>query len=44
HIMIPMAGMVQSLTVSVAAAVLPYEAHCQREASGFYEHPGCACA
>lgn len=39
HIMIPMSGMVQSLNVSVAAAVILYEAQRQREAAGLYEHP-----
>lgn len=42
HIMIPMSGMVQSLNVSVAAAVILYEAQRQREAAGLYEHPRCA--
>ncbi len=41
HIMIPMSGMVQSLNVSVAAAVILYEAQRQREAAGLYEHPRC---
>ncbi|EPS4549395.1 tRNA (guanosine(18)-2'-O)-methyltransferase TrmH [Morganella morganii] len=44
HIMIPMSGMVQSLNVSVAAAVILYEAQRQREAAGLYEHPPCALA
>ncbi|HHW8958887.1 tRNA (guanosine(18)-2'-O)-methyltransferase TrmH [Morganella morganii] len=44
HIMIPMSGMVQSLNVSVAAAVILYEAQRQREAAGLYEHPRCALA
>ncbi|QXO65601.1 tRNA (guanosine(18)-2'-O)-methyltransferase TrmH [Morganella morganii] len=44
HIMIPMSGMVQSLNVSVAAAVILYEAQRQREAAGLYEHPSCALA
>ncbi|OBU03482.1 tRNA (guanosine(18)-2'-O)-methyltransferase TrmH [Morganella psychrotolerans] len=42
HIMIPMSGMVQSLNVSVAAAVILYEAQRQREAAGLYTHPRCA--
>jgi tRNA (guanosine-2'-O-)-methyltransferase len=37
---IPMAGMVQSLNVSVATALLLYEAQRQREAAGFYAPPG----
>ncbi|MCF2856786.1 tRNA (guanosine(18)-2'-O)-methyltransferase TrmH [Pseudoalteromonas sp. SMS1] len=37
HIVIPMAGMVQSLNVSVAAALILYEAQRQREAAGMYE-------
>ncbi|EKJ0151575.1 TPA: tRNA (guanosine(18)-2'-O)-methyltransferase TrmH [Morganella morganii] len=44
HIMIPMSGMVQSLNVSVAAAVILYEAQRQREAAGLYEHPRSALA
>jgi tRNA (guanosine-2'-O-)-methyltransferase len=36
---IPMAGMVQSLNVSVAAAVCLYEAFRQREAAGAYRAP-----
>lgn len=36
---IPMQGMVQSLNVSVAAAVILYEAYRQRNAAGFYSHP-----
>ncbi|HHZ8503937.1 TPA: tRNA (guanosine(18)-2'-O)-methyltransferase TrmH [Morganella morganii] len=44
HIMIPMSGMVQSLNVSVAAAVILYEAQRQREAAGLYEHPRCTLA
>ena len=36
---IPMQGMVQSLNVSVAAAVILYEAFRQREAAGCYAHP-----
>ena len=37
HILIPMLGMVQSLNVSVAAAIILYEAQRQRELAGFYE-------
>ena len=37
HVMIPMTGMVASLNVSVAAAILLYEARRQREAAGLYE-------
>ena len=36
HIVIPMHGMTQSLNVSVAAAVILYEAQRQREAAGLY--------
>ena len=36
-IMIPMMGMVQSLNVSVASAVIMYEAQRQREAAGMYD-------
>jgi tRNA (guanosine-2'-O-)-methyltransferase len=36
---IPMQGMVQSLNVSVAAAVILYEAYRQRNAAGFYSNP-----
>ena len=36
---IPMQGMVQSLNVSVAAAVILYEAHSQRRRAGMLEHP-----
>ncbi len=36
HVMIPMMGMVESLNVSVAAAVILYEAQRQREAAGLY--------
>jgi tRNA (guanosine-2'-O-)-methyltransferase len=39
HIVIPMLGMVQSLNVSVAAAVILFEAQRQRLAAGFYDHP-----
>lgn len=37
HIVIPMEGMVQSLNVSVAAALILYEAQRQREAAGCYQ-------
>lgn len=37
HVIIPMLGMVQSLNVSVAAAVILFEAQRQRLAAGFYE-------
>lgn len=37
-IMIPMLGMVQSLNVSVASAVILYEAQRQREAAGMYDN------
>jgi tRNA (guanosine-2'-O-)-methyltransferase len=37
HVTIPMSGVVQSLNVSVAAALLLYEARRQREAAGMYE-------
>lgn len=37
HVVIPMAGMVQSLNVSVAAALLLYEAQRQRESAGMYQ-------
>lgn len=36
HVVIPMSGMVHSLNVSVASALLLYEAMRQREASGMY--------
>lgn len=36
---IPMAGMAASLNVSVAAAVLLFEAKRQRDAEGFYDEP-----
>ncbi|WP_281347169.1 TrmH family RNA methyltransferase [Thermosulfurimonas marina] len=39
RIMIPMVGMVRSLNVSVATAVILYEAFRQREAAGLYERP-----
>lgn len=37
-IVVPMVGMVQSLNVSVAAAVILYEAQRQREQAGMYAH------
>ncbi len=37
HIIIPMMGMVQSLNVSVAAAVILFEAQRQRLAAGLYD-------
>lgn len=37
HILIPMLGMVQSLNVSVASAIILYEAQRQREKAGFYK-------
>lgn len=39
HIVIPMLGMVQSLNVSVAAAVVLFEAQRQRREAGFYAAP-----
>ncbi len=36
HVLIPMMGMVQSLNVSVASAIILYEAQRQREAEGLY--------
>lgn len=39
HIIIPMLGMVQSLNVSVAAAVILFEAQRQRLAAGLYAAP-----
>jgi len=39
RIVIPMHGMVQSLNVSVAAALILYEAERQRKAAGFYDRP-----
>ncbi|MBN1484830.1 MAG: RNA methyltransferase [Chloroflexia bacterium] len=38
-IYIPMRGMVQSVNVSVAAAMLLYEAQRQRQEAGFYDRP-----
>lgn len=37
HILVPMLGMVQSLNVSVASAIILYEAQRQREQAGFYD-------
>jgi tRNA (guanosine-2'-O-)-methyltransferase len=39
HIMVPMVGMVQSLNVSVATAVILFEAQRQRRAKGMYDSP-----
>jgi tRNA (guanosine-2'-O-)-methyltransferase len=39
HIIIPMLGMVKSLNVSVAAAVILFEAQRQRLEAGMYERP-----
>lgn len=39
HVVIPMLGMVQSLNVSVAAAVILFEAQRQRLGAGFYDQP-----
>ncbi|CAN5779339.1 tRNA (guanosine(18)-2'-O)-methyltransferase TrmH [soil metagenome] len=39
HIIIPMLGMVQSLNVSVATAVVLFEAQRQRRAAGLYDAP-----
>lgn len=39
HVIIPMLGMVQSLNVSVAAAVILFEAQRQRLEAGFYAQP-----
>jgi tRNA (guanosine-2'-O-)-methyltransferase len=39
HVIIPMLGMVQSLNVSVATAVILFEAQRQRRAAGFYDRP-----
>ena len=39
RVIIPMHGMVQSLNVSVAAALILYEAERQRQAAGFYDRP-----
>ena len=37
HILVPMSGMVQSLNVSVASAIILYEAQRQRLDAGFYD-------
>lgn len=39
HAVVPMRGLVESLNVSVAAALFLYEAARQREAAGLYNHP-----
>jgi tRNA (guanosine-2'-O-)-methyltransferase len=39
HVVIPMMGMVQSLNVSVAAAVILFEAQHQRLRTGMYDKP-----
>lgn len=39
HIIVPMVGMVQSLNVSVATAVIMFEAQRQRMLAGFYDSP-----
>ncbi|MCM2681006.1 tRNA (guanosine(18)-2'-O)-methyltransferase TrmH [Echinimonas agarilytica] len=39
HIVIPMMGMVQSLNVSVASALILYEAQRQRDIAGMYQQP-----
>ena len=39
RVVIPMHGMVQSLNVSVAAALILYEAERQRAAAGYYDTP-----
>jgi len=44
HVYIPMQGMVQSLNVSVACAVVLYEAFRQRMARGMYARPSLTCA
>ncbi|MBW8191170.1 tRNA (guanosine(18)-2'-O)-methyltransferase TrmH [Neiella marina] len=38
HIVVPMMGMVQSLNVSVASALILYEAQRQRDIAGLYQH------
>src|SRR5690554_6097831 len=38
HVIVPMQGMVESLNVSVACAILLYEAQRQRLAAGLYQH------
>jgi len=42
HVIVPMLGMVQSLNVSVAAAVILFEAQRQRRAAGRYDTPSLA--
>lgn len=44
HAIIPMLGMVQSLNVSVAAAVILFEAQRQRLAAGMYDRPSLSAA
>jgi tRNA (guanosine-2'-O-)-methyltransferase len=39
HIAVPMVGMVESLNVSVAAAIILFEAQRQRHAAGLYDRP-----
>jgi tRNA (guanosine-2'-O-)-methyltransferase len=39
HVIVPMVGMVQSLNVSVATAVILFEAQRQRRAKGMYDQP-----
>jgi tRNA (guanosine-2'-O-)-methyltransferase len=39
HVIIPMLGMVPSLNVSVATAIILFEAQRQRRAAGFYDAP-----
>ena len=39
HILIPMLGMVESLNVSVATAIILFEAQRQRRQAGMYERP-----
>ena len=39
EIYIPMQGMVQSFNVSVAAAIILYQAFSQRQAAGMYDTP-----
>ncbi|WP_272680251.1 tRNA (guanosine(18)-2'-O)-methyltransferase TrmH [Providencia sp. PROV032] len=41
HIIIPIAGMVQSLNVSVASALILYEAQRQRQQAGMYDREHC---
>ena len=44
HVIIPMLGMVPSLNVSVATAVILFEAQRQRRAAGCYEQPALSAA